>query len=197
MSQVQVLHVTARTWLSQIKQTNFFKLLYMGHTYSMKISVYTNTLLVKLCSAWRFVDSLFLLVCVLDHIFKQIRFFCSTAIINSFQTLMLWITSPKKLGFIFVLLIYNIKWKSSQFRCSSLACVCMLSRVWLFVTPWTVAHQAPPSMGFSRQEYWSGLPLPPPGDLPIPGVEPKSLTSPALAGSFFITSTTWVAPISM
>ena len=44
----------------------------------------------------------------------------------------------------------------------------------LFVTPWTVAHQAPPSMGFSKQEYWSGLPLPPPGDLPGPGIEPRS-----------------------
>ena len=44
------------------------------------------------------------------------------------------------------------------------------------VTPWTVAHQAPPSMGFSRQEYWSGLPFPSPGDLPNPGIEPRSLT---------------------
>ena len=49
-----------------------------------------------------------------------------------------------------------------------------LSRVWLFVTPWTVVHQAPPSMGFSRQEYWSGLPFPSPGDLPDPGIEPRS-----------------------
>ena len=49
-----------------------------------------------------------------------------------------------------------------------------LSRVWLFATPWTVAHQAPPSMGFSRQEYWSGLPFPSPGDLPNPGIEPGS-----------------------
>ena len=51
-----------------------------------------------------------------------------------------------------------------------------LSRVWLFVTPWTVAHQAPLSMGFSRQEYWSGLPFPSPGDLPNPGIEPGSPT---------------------
>ena len=47
-----------------------------------------------------------------------------------------------------------------------------LSRVQLFVTPWTVAYQPPPSMGFSRQEYWSGLPFPSPGDLPDPGIEP-------------------------
>ena len=51
-----------------------------------------------------------------------------------------------------------------------------LSRVRLFATPWTVAHQAPPSMGFSRQEYWSGLPFPSPGDLPNPGIEPRSPT---------------------
>ena len=51
-----------------------------------------------------------------------------------------------------------------------------LSHVWLFVTSWTVAHQAPPSMGFSRQEYWSGLPFPSPGDLPDPGIEPRSPT---------------------
>ena len=47
----------------------------------------------------------------------------------------------------------------------------MLTHVQLFVTPWTVAHQAPPSMGFSRQEYWSGLPFPPPGDLPYPEIK--------------------------
>ena len=49
-----------------------------------------------------------------------------------------------------------------------------LSRVRLFATPWTEAYQAPPSMGFSRQEYWSGLPFPSPGDLPDPGIEPRS-----------------------
>ena len=49
-----------------------------------------------------------------------------------------------------------------------------LSRVRLFATPWTVAHRAPLSMGFSRQEYWSGLPFPSPGDLPEPGIEPRS-----------------------
>ena len=51
-----------------------------------------------------------------------------------------------------------------------------LSRVRLFVTPWAVAYQAPPSMGFSRQECWSGLPFPSPGDLPDPGIEPGSPT---------------------
>ena len=81
-----------------------------------------------------------------------------------------------------------------------ITCVCMcgklllllllsrFSRVRLCVTPWTVAHQAPLSMGFSRQEYWKGLPFPSPGDLPNPGIEPTSLTSPTLAGRFFTTS---------
>ena len=50
----------------------------------------------------------------------------------------------------------------------------LLSHVPLFATQWTVAHQAPLSMGFSRQEYWSGLPFPSPGDLPNPGIKPKS-----------------------
>ena len=63
----------------------------------------------------------------------------------------------------------------------------MISDAHLRVTPWTVAHQAPLSMGFSRQEYWSGLPFPSPGDLPDPGIEPMSLTSPSLTGGFFIT----------
>ena len=56
-----------------------------------------------------------------------------------------------------------------------------------------VTHQAPLSMGFSRQEHWSELPCPPLGDLPNPGIEPVSLTSPALAGGFFTTSTIWEA----
>ena len=58
-------------------------------------------------------------------------------------------------------------------------------------TPWTVAGQAPLSMGFSRQECWSGLPCPSPGDLPDPGIKPESLMSPILAGGFFTTLTTW------
>ena len=61
-----------------------------------------------------------------------------------------------------------------------------LSRVRLFATLWTVAYQAPPSMGFPRQEYWNGLPFPSPGDLPEPGIKPASPVSLALAGRFFI-----------
>ena len=70
----------------------------------------------------------------------------------------------------------------------------LFSCVWLCVNLWTVACQAPLFMGFSRQEYWSRLPCSPPGDLPDPGIEPTSLTCPALAGRFFTTSATWEAP---
>ena len=72
--------------------------------------------------------------------------------------------------------IYSIK----------IQCVRMLSHVQLFATPWIVAHEAPLSIEFSRQEYWRGSPFPFPGDLPDPGTEPVS-PSPALAGRFFTT----------
>ena len=64
----------------------------------------------------------------------------------------------------------------------------MLSCVQLFATPGTIAHQAPLSMEFSQQGYWSGLPFPFPGDLPDPGIEPQH---PALAGGLFTPSSTW------
>ena len=60
--------------------------------------------------------------------------------------------------------------------------------VWFFAAPWTIAHQAPLSLGFSRQEHWSGLPFPSPGHLPDPRIEPVSLASHALTGRFFITT---------
>ena len=72
--------------------------------------------------------------------------------------------------------------------------MCMLSRFsqgQLFATAWTAAWQPPLGMGFSRQEYWSGLPCPPPGDLPNPGIKPTSLVSPILVVRFFTTNATW------
>ena len=69
----------------------------------------------------------------------------------------------------------------------------LLRSVQLVAAPWAVAHQALLSMGFSRQEYWSGLSFPPPGDLPDPGIEPASLASPTLAGEFFTSTATWEA----
>ena len=74
------------------------------------------------------------------------------------------------------------------------------SRVWLFVTLWTTAHQAFLSMGFFRQEYWSGLPCPPPREcwtlFPMEGLNPCLFMAPALAGRFFTTSATWKAQLA-
>ena len=69
------------------------------------------------------------------------------------------------------------------------------SHVWLFEAPWTAAHQAPLSIGFPRQEYWSGLPFPSPGNLHDPGIKPTSHVSPTLAGEFFTntSSANWEA----
>ena len=81
---------------------------------------------------------------------------------------------------------WTVTWGEIRFTLSFLAFVVGLCRslscVRLHVTPWTVAYQVPLSMGFSKQEYWSGLSCPPPGDLPDPGIKPAS---PASAGGFF------------
>ena len=74
--------------------------------------------------------------------------------------------------------------------------VCVISCVQLFGTLWAIAPQAPLSLGFSRQQYQSGLPCPSPGYLPDPRIKPTSLTSPALAGRFFTTGTTWEAQVT-
>ena len=78
--------------------------------------------------------------------------------------------------------------------------VCYLNKLLqschLFEALWAVACQAPLSMGFSRKEYWSGLPFSPPGDRPDTGIEPTSPVSPALAGGFSVTSTTWEARLT-
>ena len=85
-------------------------------------------------------------------------------------------------------------WRYIVFDIMCTNAACILSHficVQLFATPWTHwAHQAPLSMGLSRQDYGNGLPFPSPGDLPDPGIEHMPLTSPALANEFFTTSTT-------
>ena len=89
----------------------------------------------------------------------------------------------------------NLQWKRirKNMYMYIYACACQVT-IRLFSTLWIiVAHQAPLFMGLSRQEYWSRLPCPPPGDLPNPGVKPISLRSPALAGGFFTTGVTWEA----
>jgi len=107
--------------------------------------------------------------------------------------------SPSSQSFVedFYVYVHDIDWSVVFFSCDVFAgfatkiivyAAQWLSRVRLFMTPQTVAHQAPRSMEFSRQEYWSGLPFPSSADLPNPGIEP---TPPALAGGFF---TTWEAP---
>ena len=86
-------------------------------------------------------------------------------------------------------------WAAREAHMFSYCMLSLFSHVQLFVTSWTVARQAPLSMGFSRQEYRSGLPCPPPGDLPNLGIKPASLMSPALAGGFFTISATWEAQL--
>ena len=83
---------------------------------------------------------------------------------------------------IFGKVIFRTSDSISQEQCYVTACMLNhFSHVWMFATLWTVAHQAPLSMRFSRQEYWSGLPCPLPEDLPDPGTEPRSLMFPAMA----------------
>ena len=72
--------------------------------------------------------------------------------------------------------------------------VCVLSCVWFFAIPWTIAHQAPLSVGFSRQQYWSRLPFPPPGELPVPGMEPVSFNI-FIGRQVLYHSVTWEAPL--
>ena len=72
------------------------------------------------------------------------------------------------------ILAWRIPWTEEPIKDPTVHSIQLLSRVRLFATPWTVAHQALLSMGLSRQEYWSGLPFPSPGDLPDPGIEPRS-----------------------
>ena len=99
------------------------------------------------------------------------------------------------------LLMVTQSWEDLRSECRKLlecavfhlSCASCFSPAWLCETPWTVGHQAPLCMGFPKQEYWSGLPCPSPGDLPDPGIKPSSLTSPAFAGRFFTSSTTWEA----
>ena len=83
---------------------------------------------------------------------------------------------------------WRISTQVKEWLPSNYVCLCVLICVWLFVTPWTEAYRAPLSMEFSRQENWGRLPLPPPGDLLDPGIEPMSPASLALVGGFFTTT---------
>ena len=107
------------------------------------------------------------------HIFPQKLFVFFTFNFYSSLNWFFWSESKVWILFYFVFL----------YGCT-LSC---FSHVQLFVTPWTITRQAPLSTGFSRQEYWSGLPCPPPGDLPNPGIEPTSHVSPDLQAYLFTT----------
>ena len=94
--------------------------------------------------------------------------------------------STEKALVCFIILIESLL--SARYYAKWCSCASgVLGHVWLFATPWTAAHQALLSMGFPRQEHWSGLPLPPPGDLPVPGTEPMS---PALC-NLILKTTRW------
>ena len=117
---------------------------------------------------------MYTLICVYMHIYKY------------------FYRGPPVITFAFSILIYTMKEIHIATPIPTLSfcvcvCVCVFSCVQLFVIPGTVALQAPLSMGFPKQEYWSELPFPSPVDLPDPGIEPVSLVSPALAGIFFTT----------
>ena len=100
---------------------------------------------------------------------------------------MVWVVVCLRGGRISIYLQASLVSKVACEHAKSLSCALF------FVTLWPVAHQALLPMEFSRQEYWSELPCPPPGDLPYPGMEPMSLMSPALAARFFTTSAAWEA----
>ena len=113
------------------------------------------------------------------------------------QYLLFWVAFPTPSGTIscFIFCVSSIYISLRPFGCIVPVSLQLshFSHIRLFATPWTIARQAPLSMGFSRQEYGSGLPCPSPGNLPNLGIKPKSLMSPALAGRFFTISTTWEA----
>ena len=100
-------------------------------------------------------------------------------------------SSPKNAGILFGNIGFPLG--NGDDLCVCVSALSCFRHVQLSATLWTIARQAPLSMGFSRQEYWSGLPFPLPGDLSDPGIEPKFLTFPALAGGFFTARATWEA----
>ena len=109
---------------------------------------------------------------------RQILIQCTTREVQS-----LWVHA----GLYEYMLILPIQNKTTAYSSHAFCLLSCFSRVWLFEILFTIAHQAPLSMGFSRQEYWKGLPFCPPGDLPDPGIKPGSCLSPSLAGEFFAT----------
>ena len=106
-----------------------------------------------------------------------------------------WEGGSRGRGHIYTYGRFKLLFSKNQHNTVEQLCVCtqLLSCAQLFASPWTVARQDPLSMEFSRQEYWSGFPFSPPGDLPDPVIKPASLMHPKLAGEFLTTSSTWEA----
>ena len=123
-------------------------------------------------------------------------FFCNQLPIKIFCKH--YIKLHKDQHFLLHILIPNFTLKNNLFGKWSRNCMCKYNAcmpscftcILFFVSLWTVVHQPPRSLGFSRQEYWNGLLCPPPGNLPDPGIEPASPKSPALSGRFFTTHAT-------
>ena len=136
-------------------------------------------------------------VCMHVHIYGKVPFVCYSKFTRKREKTVVYL---------------NIRWEASSFKKTDQnfkhinespsqkfkinLSVCSVAQSWpnLCGPPWTVAFQAPLPTEFSRQEYWSEVPFPPPGNLPDPGIELTSLTSPTLAGIFFTTSSTKEAP---
>ena len=117
---------------------------------------------------------MFLWIAILEYFvwFSKFSSKCSEMNVRYFYNMVFYRPPPRlfsNVGWEYILFILFVKSFNWSMKVKS------LSRVWL-CDPWTVAQQAPPSMGFSRQEYWSGLPFPSPGDLPDPGIKPRSPT---------------------
>ena len=114
---------------------------------------------------------------------------CFLCVHYTLMTLNLYLeacTSYYSTSKIFLGLSYTVQSQSLGYI-AICVCVCVFSHIWIIATPWIVAHQVPLSMGFSRQEYWTVLIFPPPGDLPNPGIKLKSPLFSALAVRFFTT----------
>ena len=129
-------------------------------------------------------------VCYKATVIKTIRSWCKRTprwLAKPSANKKVW-NRPSSRAFMSTVLLMS--WfQASDFQNCEMWCILShFSHVWLCVTLWTIACQAPLSMRFSRQEYWSELSCPPAGDLPNPGIEPSSLISPALADRFFTTS---------
>ena len=99
-------------------------------------------------------------------------------------------SSLRDVSQVIILRSAQVKFSISFLHCTH---ACSVAQLCLTLTPWTIAHQAPLSMGFSRQEHWIRFPFPSPGDLPNPGIKPNSLVSSVLAGGFLTNSATWEA----